>query len=133
MAKIMLDTNICIYILNNKPQHIKDRFLQYKVGDIAISSISVAELFFGIEKSQYKESNTKALNIFLASLEIIDFGYKEAINYARIRATLEREKSLIGAMDMLIGAVSITHNLTLITNNIREFERVRNLVVENWI
>ena len=55
MAKIMLDTNICIYIINNKPQYIKDRFLQYRIGDIAISSISVAELYFGVEKSQYKK------------------------------------------------------------------------------
>ncbi|MDY4400384.1 type II toxin-antitoxin system VapC family toxin [Helicobacter bilis] len=62
MAKIMLDTNICIYTINNKPQHIKDKFLQYKINDIAISSISVAELYFGVEKSQYKQANTNALD-----------------------------------------------------------------------
>lgn len=133
MAKIMLDTNICIYIINNKPQYIKDRFLQYRIGNIAISSISVAELYFGVEKSQYKEANTNALNTFLTHLEVIDFAHKEALTYAKIRADLEYKKSLIGAMDMLISAVALANDLTLITNNTKEFQRVKNLKIENWV
>lgn len=130
----MLDTNICIYILNNKPEYIKDKFLQYKAGDIAISSISVAELFFfGVEKSRFKESNTIALSAFLANLEVVVFGNQEASVYANVRANLERKKSLIGSMDMLIAATAIANNLALITNNTKEFERVQNLNVENWI
>lgn len=133
MAKIMLDTNICIYIINNKPQYIKDRFLQYRIGDIAISSISVAQLYFGVEKSQYKEANTNALNTFLTHLKVIDFTHKEALVYAKIRADLECRKSLIGAMDMLISAVALANDLTLITNNTKEFQRVKNLKMENWV
>ena len=133
MAKIMLDTNICIYILNNKPFYIKDRLQKYSVGDIAISSISVAELFFGVEKSKYKESNILALNGFLANLKIIDFSTKEAIQYAKLRTELERKKALIGAMDMLIAATALANNLILITNNTKEFKRVKNLEIQNWV
>ena len=128
----MLDTNICIYILNNKPQSIKKQFEKYQLGDIAISSISVAELFFGVEKSKFKEANTLALNAFLAHLEVLDFGNKEAIIYAQIRADLERRKSLIGAMDMLISAVALANSITLITNNTKEFKRVAHLQIQNW-
>ncbi|TLD93465.1 type II toxin-antitoxin system VapC family toxin [Helicobacter magdeburgensis] len=133
MAKIMLDTNICIYILNNKPEYIKGKFLQYRIGDVAISSISVAELYFGVEKSRFKEPNTIALSAFLANLEVVNFGNKEASVYASVRADLERKKSLIGSMDMLIAATAIANNLVLITNNTKEFERVQNLNIENWI
>ena len=132
MAKIMLDTNICIYILNNKPAGIKKHFERYAVGEIAISSISVAELFFGVEKSRFKESNALALHAFLAHLEILDFGAREAQAYAKIRADLERRKALIGAMDMLIASVAVANDLTLITNDSKDFKRVKNLQIENW-
>ena len=133
MAKIMLDTNICIYILNNKPKGIKKHFDKYKLGEIAISSISVAELFFGVEKSKFKESNTLALNAFLANLKVLEFASKEAGVYAKIRADLERRKALIGAMDMLIASVAVANDLTLITNDSKDFKRVKNLQIENWV
>lgn len=132
MAKIMLDTNICIYILNNKPAGIKKHFDKYELGEIAISSISVAELFFGVEKSKFKESNTLALNAFLANLKVLEFASKEASVYAKIRADLERRKALIGAMDMLIASVAVANDLTLITNDSKDFKRVKNLQIENW-
>lgn len=133
MAKIMLDTNICIYILNNKPASIKKHFDKYKLGEIAISSISVAELFFGVDKSKFKESNTLALNAFLANLKVLEFASKEAGVYAKIRADLERRKALIGAMDMLIASVAVANDLTLITNDSKDFKRVKNLQIENWV
>ncbi|ETD27353.1 type II toxin-antitoxin system tRNA(fMet)-specific endonuclease VapC [Helicobacter canis] len=133
MAKIMLDTNICIYILNNKPERIKKHFDKYELGEIAISSISVAELFFGVEKSKFKESNTLALNAFLANLKVLEFASREASVYAKIRADLERRKALIGAMDMLIASVAVANDLTLITNDSKDFKRVKNLQIENWV
>lgn len=133
MAKIMLDTNICIYILNNKPEHIKKHFDKYELGEIAISSISVAELFFGVEKSKFKESNTLALHAFLAHLQLLEFGSKEAQAYAKVRADLERRKALIGGMDMLIASVALANDLTLITNDSKDFKRVKNLQIENWV
>lgn len=132
MAKIMLDTNICIYILNNKPRDIKSHFDKYELGEIAISAISVAELFFGVEKSRFKESNTLALHAFLAHLQVLEFGSKEAGAYAKIRADLERRKTLIGAMDMLIASTALANDLTLITNDSKDFKRVVGLRLENW-
>ena len=133
MAKIMLDTNICIYILNNKPEGIKKHFDNYELGEITISAISVAELFFGVEKSKFKESNTLALHAFLAHLQVLEFGTREAQAYAKIRADLERRKALIGAMDMLIASVAVANDLTLITNDGKDFKRVKNLQIENWV
>lgn len=133
MAKIMLDTNICIYILNNKPRDIKSHFDKYELGEIAISAISVAELFFGVEKSRFKESNTLALHAFLAHLQVLEFGSKEAAAYAKIRADLERRKALIGAMDMLIASTALANDLTLITNDSKDFKRVVGLRLENWV
>lgn len=93
----------------------------------------MSPIYFSVEKSQYKEANTNALNTFLANLEVIEFGYKEELAYAKIRADLEYKKSLIGAMDMLISAVALANDLTLITNNTKEFQRVGNLNIENWV
>lgn len=132
MAKIMLDTNICIYILNNKPRDIKSHFDKYELGEITISAISVAELFFGVEKSRFKESNTLALHAFLAHLQVLEFGSKEAGAYAKIRKDLERRKALIGAMDMLIASTAMANDLTLITNDSKDFKRVVGLRLENW-
>lgn len=133
MVKILLDTNICIYILNNKPPHIKKHFERYAVGEIAISSISAAELFYGVEKSKFKESNALALHAFLAHLQVLDFDTDSAAAYAKLRADLERRKELIGAMDMLIASVALANDLTLITNDSKDFKRVKNLRIENWV
>lgn len=132
MVKILLDTNICIYILNNKPAGIKKHFERYAVGEIGISSISVAELFYGVEKSKFKESNTLALQAFLAHLQVLDFGIDSAAAYAKLRADLERRRALIGAMDMLIASIALANGLTLITNDSKDFKRVKNLQIENW-
>lgn len=131
----MLDTNICIYIINNKPKAVLDRFLALGESErVYISAISVAELFYGLAKSSSpkKKQNKLALIKFLSPLEIIPFDDKAAIEYGSIRATLEKSGSVIGANDLLIAAHAVSMGATLVTNNTKEFERVGDLKLENW-
>ena len=129
----LLDTNICIYLIENKPIEVLDRFDEYAVGDIAVSSITVAELYFGVSKSQRVVQNRQALEQFLLPLEITHFGPESAIAYGDIRTELESQGTPIGPLDTLIAAQAIGLDLTLVTNNTREFERVPGLKLENWI
>ncbi|QTL97822.1 tRNA(fMet)-specific endonuclease VapC [Iocasia frigidifontis] len=130
--KYMLDTNICIYIIKEKPKKVINKFHTLDVGDICISSITLAELEYGVEKSQYTERNRLALAGFLSSIEILFFSDKAAENYGRIRANLERQGNIIGAYDLMIGAHALSENLILVTNNTKEFQRINNLSLENW-
>lgn len=129
--KYMLDTNICIYIINNKPPHVTSRFRQFTPGDIGVSSITASELAFGVEKSGSRR-NHEALEKFLAPLEVLPFDETVIWHYARIRTQLEQSGQAIGALDTLIAAHAITHNLALVSNNTREFARVPGLQLENW-
>ncbi len=133
MSKILLDTDTCIYIINNKPLHVRKKFEKYDIFDIAISSITLSELVFGIEKSRYKEQNKKALKGFLEPLEVLDFGYNQSLVYGKLRAELEKNKNLIGSMDMLIAAHALSLNLSLVTNNERDFKKVPKLKLQNWL
>lgn len=130
--KYMLDTNICIYISKEKPKKVLDKFQSLEIGDICISMITFAELEYGVEKSKYTEKNRTALTSFLAPIEIIPFNQKAAIKYAEIRAILEKQGNIIGAYDLMIGAHAIAENLTLVTNNEKEFNRISELLIENW-
>jgi|SRR5690554_2559759 len=130
--KYMLDTNICIYIIKEKPKKVINKFHTLDVGDICISSITLAELEYGVEKSQYTERNRLALAGFLSSIEILSFSDKAAESYGRIRANLERQGNIIGAYDLMIGAHALSENLILVTNNTKEFQRINNLSLENW-
>ena len=130
--KVMLDTNICIYLIKQKPAAVLGRFEQYALGEIGISSISVAELQFGVNNSQKQTQNQTALDLFLAPLEIMDFDAEAAQAYGRIRTHLKQQGTPIGAYDMLIAAHAQSLNVTLVTNNLREFSRVPNLRLENW-
>lgn len=132
MAKYLLDTNILIYLINEKPQSIAQKIMKCKLNELTTSSIVVSELLFGIEKSKHKENNLKALKKVLSFLTIYDFGYNEAKAYAIIRADLEQRRQLIGAMDMLIAATAMANKLVLVTNNQKEFDRIMGLSVENW-
>lgn len=132
MSKILLDTDTCIYIINHKPTNVKNKFECYKIGDIAISCISLSELVFGIEKSRYKEQNTKALQNFIAPLEVLDFGYEQSLIYGKLRANLEKSKNLIGSMDMLIASHALSLDMILVTNNEKDFKKVPNLKIQNW-
>lgn len=130
--KLMLDTNICIYIINQKPAHVIQRFWQYQGGDIGISVITAAELAYGIEKTG-SERNRLALQKFLAPFDILPFDEKVVWEYARLRAALEVKGQTIGALDMQIAAHALVENVTLVTNNVREFSRVLHLKLENWV
>jgi len=130
--KFLLDTNICIYIIKKKPEKVIKRFLEYKPGDIAISNITIAELNYGIEKSSKPDTNTIALKEFLQPLIILDYLQHDAEAYGKIRMELEAKGTPIGAMDLLIASQSVSRNLILITNNEREFKRIKGIRIENW-
>lgn len=131
--KFLLDTNICIYIIKQKPLEVLHKFNTYQVGDIGISSITVAELEFGVQKSQYPAKNQQALTQFLLPLEIVNFDHAAATIYGDIRARLEKQGTAIGSLDTLIAAHALSLQVILITNNIKEFSRVPNLKSENWV
>jgi tRNA(fMet)-specific endonuclease VapC len=131
-ATVLLDTNICIYIINRRPIAVFDRFEGLKVGQVAISSITGAELSFGVEKSG-SPRNRQALDKFLAPLEILAFDEAAMRAYGSLRSHLEGQGTPIGSMDMLIAAHALALDATLITNNTREFERVPGLALENWV
>jgi tRNA(fMet)-specific endonuclease VapC len=127
----MLDTNICIYLINKRPPKVLERFHRHEVGDIGVSSVTVAELAYGVAKSG-SERNRAALEGFLLPLEIADFDQKAAWRFGAIRGALERAGKPIGPYDMQIAAHALALGSTLVTNNLREFQRVPGLKVENW-
>ena len=131
--KVMLDTNTCIAIIRrNSPQVLK-RFNTYKVGEIGISWITLAELEFGVAKSQHQEKNQAALDEFVLPLEIANFNRETARVYGRVRVMLENKGTPIGSLDMMIGAHALALDVTLATNNTREFSRIKGLTVVDWL
>jgi tRNA(fMet)-specific endonuclease VapC len=130
--KLLLDTNICIYLIKKNPPLVRRRFDAYAAGTIGVSSITVAELEFGVQKSLYPSQNQEALEQFLLPLVILDFDHEAARSYGKIRALLENRGRVIGALDMLIAAHALSLNIPLATNNVREFSRVPGLKVINW-
>ena len=131
--RYMLDTNICIYLIKQQPREVIDKFQEIAPGEVAISSVTVAEMMYGVAKSQHQGKNESALISFLAPLEIVDFGFKAAQHYGIIRADLEKMGTTIGAYDLMIAAHALSLGLVLVTNNEREFQRIPDLVVENWV
>lgn len=131
--KFILDTNICIYIIKQKPPEVLQKLNTYQVGDIGVSSITVAELEFGVQKSQFPNRNQQALTQFLLPLKVVDFDNAAATVYGNIRARLEKQGTSIGSLDTLIAAHALSLQATLITNNIKEFSRVPNLKLDNWL
>jgi len=131
--KLMLDTTICIYLIKQQPAAVLRRFLDYQVGDIGISAITLSELRCGVAKSAQHAKNAKALDEFITPLEVIVFDEQAACVYGEIRAALEKAGTPIGAMDMLIAAHAVSLGLPLVTNNAREFGRVPALQVVNWL
>ena len=130
--KYMLDTNICIYAIKNKPPEVIKNFLAHNPDDICISSITYAELMHGVEKSQAVERNRMAITLFLSSISILPFGAQAAEEYGKVRADLEKRGTPIGPMDELIAGHARSEHLILVTNNTREFFRVPDLEVEDW-
>ena len=133
MIRFMLDTNTCIYIIKQKPAKVIERFRQTEVSQIGISSITLSELQFGVAKSSRPEQNQIALTQFVAPLEIMAYDDGAAQYYGDLRAGLERAGAPIGAMDMLIAAHALSLDCILITNNQKEFARIPNLKIDNWI
>jgi tRNA(fMet)-specific endonuclease VapC len=128
---ILLDTNTCIYIINNRPQNVLERFRKYKAGEVGISSIAASELAYGVAKSG-SVKNRKALDLFLAPLQILPFNSQCLWFYADLRVSLEKQGLAIGPMDTLIAAQALSIGGTLVTNNIKEFMRVPKLKLDNW-
>ncbi len=129
----MLDTNICIYIIKNKTRSVKEKFKEFKISELCISTITVSELMYGAYKSEQTQKNLTAIESFLMPFEIVDYDYIASIEYGKIRADLERKGQVIGNMDMQIAGHALALDLVLVTNNTREFERVEGLALDNWV
>jgi tRNA(fMet)-specific endonuclease VapC len=129
----MLDTNTCIALIKRKPERALRRFDRLSAGDVGISTITLAELCYGIAKSQHVERNKLALEEFLLPMEISDFDESAAAAYGQVRAALEGAGRPIGPLDTQIGAHALSLRAILVTNNTSEFRRINGLRVENWI
>lgn len=131
--RYMLDTNICIYIIKKHPVHVLNNLKKRDISDICLSSITLAELEYGVQKSERTSQNSIALAEFLAPLEIMPFDESAAIEFGKIRALLEKNGTLIGEYDLMIAAHARALDVTLVTNNAKEFKRVPDLRIENWV
>jgi len=131
--KFMLDTNTCIYIIKRKPPNVIERFIQTEISQIGISSITLSELLYGVSKSSRPEQNKMALTQFIAPMEILPYDDEAAQYYGDLRTRLEKKGTPIGSLDMLIAAHALSINCTLITNNAKEFIRIPNLKIDNWV
>lgn len=132
MSRYMLDTDTCSYIMKRSNDRVLQRLQKLPVDDVCISVITKAELLFGVELSARHEQDGNALKAFLQYVEVLDFPDAASTYYAKIRADLQKRGAMIGANDLYIAAHALSLGLTLVTNNTREFRRVRDLVAENW-
>ena len=133
MTKYLIDTDICIYIMNKRPTGIIHKFKLFDVGEIGVSTITVSELQHGVSKSKNRRLNKQRIEEFLSPLEILPYDEIAASIYGDIRLQLEKRGEPIGPLDLLIAAHALSRNLILISNNEKEVKRVRNLKVENWV
>ena len=133
----LLDTNICIYIIKKTPEKVIKKLESISndegKNEIYLSSVTVSELYYGVEKSSKLEKNLEALKGFLTPFQIINFDHESAKVSGRVRSDLERKGTVIGPYDLQIASIAIAHNLVLVTNNIKEFKRVDGLNLENWV
>ena len=130
--KYLIDTHIGIYIMNQHPPGVISKFKKFEVGDIGVSSITVAELQYGVEKNGPPRMNQGRLDAFLAPFDIVGFDQSAANAYGRIRIQLEMRGLPIGPLDLLIAAQALAGELVLVTNNEKEFKRISGLRVQNW-
>ena len=131
--RFLLDTDTCIYLIKKKPPSVIEKLRACQAGDVGISAVTVAELRYGASKSQRVQQNHEALDLFLAPFEVVTFDETAAAAYGGIRAQLEKAGQPIGPLDMLIAAHANSLSVTLVTNNVGEFKRVKGLKVETWI
>jgi len=132
VLKYMLDTNIAIYVIKNRPNIARERFRQHQ-GQLALSSVSLMELVYGAEKSVQVERNLRDIEGFMQRLEVLPYEEKAAFHSAQIRAELTRIGTPIGAYDLMIAGHARACGLAVVTNNLKEFQRVPGLRVENWV
>jgi tRNA(fMet)-specific endonuclease VapC len=132
MLEYMLDTNTCICVIKNRPAALRERFDQLAEA-LCISVITLGELLYGVEKSARRTENLQAVEQFTARLEVVPFSPRAAAHFGRIRAELAKLGTLCGAYDMLIGAHARSEGLMLVTNNVREFQRIPGLLAVNWV
>ncbi len=130
--KYMLDTNICIYAIKQKPEKVFRKLQKINPEDVCISSVTYAELMYGVEKSAAVEKNRVALSLLLANIEIKSFDVNAADEYGKIRADLEKKGTPIGPLDMMIAAHAKSLGVKIVTNNVSELARVKGLKVDNW-
>ena len=132
MLKYMLDTNIVIYVIKRRPVEALETFNKH-AGQMSISTITLAELIHGAEKSVKPEHNLRQVEDFCSRLEVLNYGEKAAQHYGDIRADLEKKGKTIGVNDLHIAGHARSEGLVLVSNNLREFDRVEGLITENWI
>ena len=130
--KFLLDTNICVFLIRNQSERVRDHIRRRRVGDIGVSAIAESELRFGADKSSDPEKNHAVLERFFLTLPVLAFDSGCAREYGRIRAFLEKKGTPIGSLDTLIAAHALSGEMTVVTNNTREFKRVPGLRVEDW-
>ena len=128
----LLDTNICIFAINKKPVIVLDAIKEKLKQGIFISSLTVAELEYGVENSGQIEKNRLALLKFLSPFNVLNFDDSDAIHHGRLKAKLKKEGKIIGPIDMLLAAQALCKDLILVTNNVDEFNRVYGLKIEDW-
>ena len=132
MIRYMLDTDICSYIIRERPLDVFERFKKIDMSQLYISVVTVAELIYGVEHSSSKKINRPIIDDFVHHLSILSWDQKAAEHYGKIRAFLRAEGSMIGPMDLMIAAHARSGAMTLVTNNDKHFNRVPQLEIENW-
>jgi tRNA(fMet)-specific endonuclease VapC len=132
MLKYMLDTNICIFTMNNKPREVREAFNRYH-GQLCISTVTAMELIYGAERSASPEKNLAVVEGFTARLDVLAYNHEAAAHSGQLRAELQKIGKPIGPYDQMIAGHARSQGLILITNNLREFERVPGLRVEDWV
>jgi tRNA(fMet)-specific endonuclease VapC len=132
MLRYLLDINICIDVIKERPRSMLEYF-NCHAGHMAISAITLSELLHGVEKSAAPERNLAAVENFCSRLDGLPYGTKASLHYGQIRTALERRGTPIGVNDLHIAAHARSEGLTLVSNNLREFERVEGLLLENWV
>lgn len=131
--RYLLDTNICSYILKNRPALVKQKFDEVGAEHLCISSVVLAELYYGAARHPKSVIIRKEIDDFVSRLVVFAWDEHAANHYGAIRAALEKAGTPVGAMDMLIAAHALSMGATLVTNNLREFERINGLLVQNWV
>lgn len=131
MLRYLLDTDICIYVIKRRPEALRERFDRL-ADELALSTVSLAELRYGAEKSTRQAANRRVVEEFAARLEVLPFSADAAVHYGRLRADLERAGRPCGPYDMMIAAHASSEGLIVVTNNLREFARMPGVAVENW-